>query len=119
MKSWRLWLAAFVLGIGICFGNQASACDFCQLEKGPTLVGEYNLADMVLFGHLEASPAGNEAIDFVIEDVLKPHDLVKNLKRFPLRHRYRSRTRNGSCSAPMSREPSIPTRASICCPGPK
>jgi hypothetical protein len=57
----------------------ASACPFCMDERGPTLVGDFDQALLVVFGHFgKAHEDGSErSSDFVIEKVLKPHDIIK------------------------------------------
>jgi hypothetical protein len=55
------------------------ACPFCMDERGPTLVGDFDQALLVLYGHFgKVHGDGDEkSSDFVIEQVLKSHDIVK------------------------------------------
>lgn len=66
---------------GLFLSGVALACPFCQENKGPTLVGDLKQADMVIVGRfLKARPAKGLAdyeSDFKIEDVLKPHAILK------------------------------------------
>jgi hypothetical protein len=63
--------------------NTASACPFCMDERGPTLVGDFNQASLVLLGTFTnyRPGTGDDVLggktDFVIEKVLKPHDVLK------------------------------------------
>lgn len=79
LKS-RFWLA--LLLVPMLWGFTAapgSSCPFCSEERGPTLVGEFAQSSMVLFGHMENNRPvnGDYVTDFVIEQVIKPHDAVK------------------------------------------
>ncbi len=61
-----------------------AACPFCTAE-GTSLVGDYRNADMVLYGYftnakMVADGVGGGTSDFVIEKVLKSHDIVKAKK---------------------------------------
>jgi hypothetical protein len=64
----------------------STACPFCMDERGPTLVEDYQQASMVLYGHftnpkLDAkSGIDNGSSDFVIEQVLKSHEILKGKK---------------------------------------
>src|SRR5262245_9889625 len=64
----------------------AAACPFCVDERGPTLMGDYFQASLVIYGEftnpkLDAG-GGFESgtTDFVIEQVLKDHAVLKNKK---------------------------------------
>src|ERR1700690_3614192 len=64
----------------------AHSCPFCDGEKGATLVGQFDDAQIVLFGHFEnAQIKNNELGDgetvFMIELVLKSHDMIKGMKQ--------------------------------------
>src|SRR5262249_17916606 len=58
----------------------ADACPFCQDEKGPTLVGDYNQAALVLYGSfIDFKPNTGDDFNgettFLIEKVLKSNDI--------------------------------------------
>jgi hypothetical protein len=84
MSALRFWLAAFFLGLGGSLASSAAlACPFCSEERGPTLVGDFAQASMVLFGRMENSrltSEGDFVTDFAIEQVIKSHDAVKDKK---------------------------------------
>ena len=62
------------------------ACPFCSAEdKGPTLVGDFNQAALVMLGTFtnfrpSTDDVSGGTTDFVIEKVLKSHDAIKNKK---------------------------------------
>jgi hypothetical protein len=63
----------------------APACPFCQENAGPTLIGEFAQAEMVLYGTFQNPKVGGGGLelgttDFKIEKVLKPNDIVKGKK---------------------------------------
>src|SRR5215831_13342342 len=65
----------------LCHPAGAKCCPFCTEEKGPTLVGDFNQASLVLLGSFtNFRPGEDGTTDFVIEKVLKAHDAVKNKK---------------------------------------
>jgi len=83
MAKLRWLLAAAMLVAGLAAVLPAAACPFCVDERGPTLVEDFGQASMVLYGRF-ANPkldAGggidNGTSDFVIEKVLKNHDILK------------------------------------------
>jgi hypothetical protein len=62
-----------------------SACPFCSEERGPTLVGDFNQAAMVLVGMFHDPMLGKGGLedgttDFTIDQVLKSNDIIKNKK---------------------------------------
>jgi hypothetical protein len=63
-----------------------AACPFCAAESVPTLVSQYRDSAMVLYGYFTNAKldttggTDNGSSDFVIEKVLKPHDIVKGKK---------------------------------------
>jgi len=64
-------------------------CPFCVEQKGPTLMGDFNQAGMVLVGtftNAKADPNGalDGTTDFVIEQVLKSHPAIKGKKMITL-----------------------------------
>src|SRR5262249_37912929 len=66
-----------------------SACPFCSEERGPTLVGDFNQAAMVLVGTFSNAELGKGGLedgttDFTIEQVLKSNDIIKNKKMLTL-----------------------------------
>jgi hypothetical protein len=66
-----------------------SACPFCSEERGPTLVGDFNQAAMVLVGTFSNPMVGKGGLedgttDFTIEQVLKSNDIIKNKKMITL-----------------------------------
>jgi hypothetical protein len=65
-------LAAFAL---LAVTLPTTACPFCMDERGPTLVGDFDQALLVVYGHF--GKAQENGADFVIEQVLKAHDIVK------------------------------------------
>jgi hypothetical protein len=62
--------------------SPAPACPFCVDQKGPTLVGEFNQASLVLLGSFtDYRPAPGDdggTTDFVVEKVLKDHPVLKD-----------------------------------------
>jgi hypothetical protein len=62
------------------------ACPFCSEERGPTLVGDFNQASMVLVGKFSNQMLGGKGgledgtTDFTVEQVLKPHEIIKGKK---------------------------------------
>lgn len=65
------------------------ACPFCMDERGPTLVGDFDQALLVVYGHFGKSHDSGDGFerssDFVIEQVLKSHEIIKgkNTVRVP------------------------------------
>src|SRR5581483_9722091 len=56
---------------------------FCQDERGPTLVGDFDQALLVVYGHFSKAHEGDgfeRSSDFTIEQVLKAHEIVKGKK---------------------------------------
>jgi hypothetical protein len=63
----------------------APACPFCMEERGPTLMGDFEQAAMVLVGSFKNARIANGGFeegttDFVIEQALKSHDIIKDKK---------------------------------------
>jgi hypothetical protein len=78
----------------------AGACPFCSEERGPTLVGDFNQAALVLLGtftnpRLDANNGGADGgtTDFIIEEVFKKHEIVANKKKITL-PRYMPQAKN-------------------------
>jgi hypothetical protein len=66
------------------------ACPFCTDEKGPTLVGDFNQASLVLLGtfhNYRPSPdeVGGGTTEFYIEKVLKTHPALQNKDKLKFR----------------------------------
>jgi hypothetical protein len=59
-------------------------CPFCSENTGPTLVGDFSQASMVLYGSFTNPKIGANGLDgttdFVIDKVLKPHEALKGIK---------------------------------------
>jgi hypothetical protein len=82
-----------VLAATLAFLSVAPAghsCPFCAEQKGPTLLGDYNQAAMVLVGTFANARLDNRGglengtTDFVIEEVLKDHEMLKGRKTITL-----------------------------------
>lgn len=88
MSPSRLTLAILVALLAwLASAPAASTCPFCSEERGPTLVGDFAQASMVLFGHMGNNKlnSGTDIVtEFVIEQVLKPHEAVKDKKAITL-----------------------------------
>src|ERR1700732_672065 len=93
---------AGVLGLAVWgFWTMATfACPFCTEERGPTLVGDFNQAAMVLLGSFanarpDAKDGGLDGgtTDFLIEEVLKQHEIIENKKKITL-PRYMPQAKN-------------------------
>lgn len=63
-----------------------SNCPFCSEERGPTLVGDFGQASLVLYGSFTNPRISGEetATDFIIEKVLKPHPILKDKSKITL-----------------------------------
>jgi hypothetical protein len=85
----RLLLPLGLLALAwLCHPAGAKCCPFCAEEKGPTLVGDFNQASLVMLGSFTNFRPGGEdggTTDFVIEKTLKPHEAVKNKKTITFR----------------------------------
>jgi hypothetical protein len=73
----------------LAFSLDSQSCPFCDGEKGPTLIGQFDDAQIVLFGHFENARINNDGLgqgetDFEIERVLKSHDLIKDKKQITI-----------------------------------
>ncbi|MBI3408310.1 MAG: hypothetical protein HY040_08135 [Planctomycetes bacterium] len=84
MKTLRFAILTALLGWLWC-STQAPACPFCAENRGPTLIGEFEQADMVLFGTLKNPKLGDGGLgqgttDLEIEVVLKDHEFIKGKK---------------------------------------
>jgi hypothetical protein len=86
----RAAFGMLVVAVGVAVGAvTASACPFCSEERGPTLVGDFNQAAMVLLGTFSNPMLGKGGIedgttDFAIEKVIKANDIVKDKKMLTL-----------------------------------
>src|SRR5947209_3816029 len=82
VRSRFLWFAGAVALLWLATPHPGAACPFCSEEKGPTLVGDFNQASLVLYGTFAnyKPNTGNEfggTTDFLVEKVLKPHAILK------------------------------------------
>ena len=87
MKATRRWI--WLVSLVFIPSFASAMCPFCESEKGPTLVLQIDEAQIVLYGHFENARLTNTGLDqgesdFVIEDVLKTHDMVKGKKKITL-----------------------------------
>ncbi len=79
-----LVLLAALAGAGLA--SPAAACPFCTEQRGPTLIGDYDQASMVLFGKFTNAKLGADddfsggSTDFVIDKVLKSHEILGKRK---------------------------------------
>ncbi len=85
MKALRYFAWLLALAVLATFAATAQTCPFCDAEKGPTLVLQIEEAQMVLYGHFEKPRITNAGLDqgesdFVIEDTLKTHEILKGKK---------------------------------------
>jgi hypothetical protein len=81
-----IWLLAGIAFFAYAFTTQA--CPFCE-EKGLTLVGQFEEAQFVLFGHFTNAKITNNGLDqgesdFEIERVLKSHETIKGKTKLTL-----------------------------------
>jgi hypothetical protein len=85
---WRLLAGVLIAGLVPLLPTIAAKaeCPFCVDERGPTLVEDFLQASMVLYGHFNNpkldTTGGIEGgtSDFVIEKVLKDHEILKGRK---------------------------------------
>ncbi len=79
-----IWLPAVVCLVALSNWTSVKSCPFCEGEKGPTLAGQLDDAQIVLYGHFEnprlTKAAETGETDLVIEKVLKDHDFIKGKK---------------------------------------
>lgn len=73
---------ALALGFALISVSQVNACPFCKDQRGPTLLEEFKRASMVLVGTFtnpqpNGSGLDNGTTDFVIEQQLKSHPILK------------------------------------------
>jgi len=72
----------------LLYASLVSACPFCQEERGPTLVGEFDQAAMVLVGTFTNPRTDTQGdggtSEFVIDEVLKSHEILANKKTVTL-----------------------------------
>jgi hypothetical protein len=81
-----------ILGVAAIWAGgamSAHTCPFCSEERGPTLVGDFNQATMVLYGSFSNPTLGKGGLedgttDFTIEKVIKSNDIIKNKKTITL-----------------------------------
>src|SRR4051812_47179872 len=62
----------------------ALSCPFCAEERGPTLVGDFDQAVLVVYGQFTKARAtggiGEGESDFAIEQTLKPNEITQGKK---------------------------------------
>lgn len=85
----RLLVALLVVAAGTWWASPVASCPFCAEERGPTLIGDFNQAAMVLVGQFANPRIGSGGVedgktDFVIDVVLKPHEVAKDKKTITL-----------------------------------
>jgi hypothetical protein len=73
----------------MAWSTMTAACPFCSEERGPTLVGDFNQATMVLLGQFSNPMLGKGGLEdgtteFTIEQVLKSNDILKDKKKITL-----------------------------------
>src|SRR4051794_19957430 len=83
MSAWRLCSVLAVLAL-LAVAAPASTCPFCAEERGPTLVGDFDQATLVIYGQFTKARAtggfGEGESDFTIEQVLKSNELIEGKK---------------------------------------
>jgi hypothetical protein len=96
-RGWLLLPFAALACAGLA--APAAACPFCTEQRGPTLIGDFQQASMVLFGRFTNAKLGADdsfeggSTDFVVEKVLKPHAILGKKKVLTL-PRYVPKTRS-------------------------
>src|ERR1700752_3605574 len=78
-------LALVVLAL-LALAVPSSSCPFCTQELGRTMIEDYAKSSLVVYGtftnaRLKDGFAGEGETDFEIEQVIKPHPLIKGLKK--------------------------------------
>src|SRR5262249_10448454 len=74
--------------------STAAACPFCAEQRGPTLIGDYEQASMVLFGKFTNAKLANDddfgggTTDFVIDKKIKDKDNTVGKKKVITLPRY-------------------------------
>jgi len=98
MNPLRTGLAA--LAVLAAFGIPGLlACPFCSEQRGPTFVDDFTQASLVVLGTFTNPKLGagggldDSTTEFVIEEVVKPHDAVKDKKKITL-PRYVTQSKN-------------------------
>src|SRR5262245_27050286 len=88
---WRLAAVLILVALpALAVPKEACACPFCVDERGPTMVDDYLQASFVLYGsftNARLDPNGGidgGSSDFVIEKVLKNHDMLNGKKMITL-----------------------------------
>lgn len=77
-------LGAFGMLMMLIVARPIGACPFCQEERGPTLVGDFNQAALVLVGSFTNPTLGKSGLedgstDFIVEEAIKSSDVLKGL----------------------------------------
>ena len=83
-----LALALVVLSL-LGLSAPANTCPFCTQELGRTMVDDYGKASLVIYGsftnaRLKDGFAGEGETDFQIDQVIKPHEIIKGLKKITI-----------------------------------
>jgi hypothetical protein len=73
-------ISLLVLTFSQAATSMGNCCPFCSQDKIPTLAGDYNQALMVLVGNFTNAKVADGTTDFVIDQVLKPHEFLKGPK---------------------------------------
>ncbi|MEI7685678.1 MAG: hypothetical protein WCL32_11690 [Planctomycetota bacterium] len=79
---------AFLLALAL-FVAPADACLFCSEQRGPTLSDDFSKASAVLLGSCLNPKLGtggleDSSTEFIVEEVVKPHALIKDQKKILL-----------------------------------
>jgi hypothetical protein len=88
----RRFLAGFIVAsvVALMQAPAVAACPFCVDERGPTMVGDYLQASMVIYGTFvsakldAAGGTDNGTSEFAIEKVLKSHPIINGKKTIVL-----------------------------------
>jgi hypothetical protein len=88
----RRYLAGFIVAsvVALVPAPSVAACPFCVDERGPTMVGDYLQASMVIYGTFvsakldAAGGTDNGTSEFAIEKVLKSHPIINGKKTIVL-----------------------------------
>ena len=88
MTGLRCGAALTALFAVLLASNIGDACPFCSEERGPTLVGEFDKAQLVILGHFVnpriAPGTDREESDFIIEKVMKADNSLKGKTKLVL-----------------------------------
>lgn len=81
-------VALFLLALALIVPS-ADACLFCSEQRGPTLADDFSKAAAVIVGTCSNPKRGAGGLDdssteFIIDDIVKPHPLLKDQKKIVL-----------------------------------